>query len=148
MWLTPCCNPTTAYQPKIAFALMIQMTIELYLVDADHLQARLCVLRPSRCCSLQKQQQTFLQSPTRRCLTDLPALQTTFTDVTCRDATLAPYPAHHKPAGVRGYALKAFALYATSFTEVILLDADNLPVLDPALLFDTPEYKLHGSMFW
>lgn len=78
----------------------------------------------------------------------VPALQTTFTNVVCRDATLVPYPSHHKAADVRGYALKAFALYATSFTEVILLDADNLPVLDPALLFQSPEYKLHGSIFW
>ena len=66
----------------------------------------------------------------------------------CRDATSAPYPSHHKQANIRGFALKAFALYATSFTEVILLDADNLPVLDPSLLLEAPEYKLHGSMFW
>ena len=76
------------------------------------------------------------------------ALQTTFANVVCRDATSVPYPSHHKPADIRGYALKAFALYATSFTEVILLDADNLPVLDPSLLFLTPEYKLYGSVFW
>lgn len=74
--------------------------------------------------------------------------ETSFSGVTCRDATTLPYPSHHKPANIRGYALKAFALYATSFTEVILLDADNLPVLNPALLFDTPEYQLHGNMFW
>lgn len=76
------------------------------------------------------------------------ALQTTFANVVCRDATSVPYPSHHKHADIQGYALKAFALYATSFTEVILLDADNLPVLDPSLLFSTPEYKLYGSMFW
>ena len=75
-------------------------------------------------------------------------LQSNFTDVTCIDATAVPYPSHHKPATAKGYALKAFALYATSFTEVILLDSDNLPVMDPSLLFDTPEYQLHGSMFW
>jgi len=75
-------------------------------------------------------------------------LQTSFSGVTCRDATTLPYPSHHKPANIKGYALKAFALYATSFTEVILLDADNLPVLNPALLFDSPEYQLHGNMFW
>ncbi|KAL0047768.1 hypothetical protein WJX82_011464 [Trebouxia sp. C0006] len=74
--------------------------------------------------------------------------ETSFSGVTCRDATTSPYPSHHKPANIRGYALKAFALYATSFTEVILLDADNLPVLNPALLFDSPEYQLHGNMFW
>ncbi|DBA91081.1 TPA: hypothetical protein ACH3X1_016046 [Trebouxia sp. C0004] len=74
--------------------------------------------------------------------------ETSFSGVTCRDATTLPYPSHHKPASIKGYALKAFALYATSFTEVILLDADNLPVLNPALLFDSPEYQLHGSMFW
>lgn len=74
--------------------------------------------------------------------------ETSFNSVTCRDATTATYPSHHKSADIRGYALKAFALYATSFTEVILLDADNLPVLNPALLFNSPEYLLHGNMFW
>lgn len=78
----------------------------------------------------------------------VPDMQTTFTNVVCRDATHLPYPSHHKPADIEGYALKAFALYATSFTEVILLDADNLPVMNPALLFESPEYKLYGSMFW
>ena len=59
-----------------------------------------------------------------------------------------PYPSHHNAANIKGFALKAFALYATSFTEVILLDADNIPVMNPALLFDSPEYKLHGNVFW
>ena len=85
-----------------------------------------------------------------RCFQGKPvfALQTTFANVVCRDATRVPYPSHHKATDIQGYALKAFALYATSFTEVILLDADNLPVLDPSLLFTTPEYTLYGSMFW
>jgi hypothetical protein len=36
----------------------------------------------------------------------------------------------------------------SSFREVLLLDADNLPVTDPAVLFDRPEYKETGALFW
>src|SRR5262249_11525741 len=34
------------------------------------------------------------------------------------------------------------------FREVILLDADNVPVLDPTFLFDTPEFRETGAIFW
>jgi ADP-heptose:LPS heptosyltransferase len=47
-----------------------------------------------------------------------------------------------------GYELKAYALLHSSFREVILLDADNLPLIDPETLFDTPEYARTGALFW
>lgn len=47
-----------------------------------------------------------------------------------------------------GWQLKAFALKNSSFEEVILLDADQVPLRDPALLFEWPEYKATGAVFW
>jgi hypothetical protein len=43
---------------------------------------------------------------------------------------------------------KAFALLHCSFREVLLLDADNLPLRDPTFLFDTPEFAEAGALFW
>jgi hypothetical protein len=36
---------------------------------------------------------------------------------------------------------KVFALLHTRFREVLLLDADSLPLTDPALLFRLPQYQ-------
>jgi hypothetical protein len=30
----------------------------------------------------------------------------------------------------------------------MLIDADNMPLIDPAQLFDTPQYQQHGNLFW
>ena len=29
-----------------------------------------------------------------------------------------------------------------------MLDADNIPLKDPSYLFDSPQMKLHGDLFW
>lgn len=52
------------------------------------------------------------------------------------------------PGTADGYALKAFALAHTSFVEVIVEDADNPPNRDPAFLFDDPDYRRTGALFW
>jgi hypothetical protein len=49
---------------------------------------------------------------------------------------------------MRGFVLKAYALLHTRFTEVLFLDADNSPVLDPTILFDDPTYASTGCLFW
>lgn len=48
----------------------------------------------------------------------------------------------------RGWVLKAQMLYATSFEQVLVLDADNLPLTDPTFLFDSPEFAESGNLFW
>jgi len=66
--------------------------------------------------------------------------------VTCVDAS-----AIRKKAPVRflaGWELKPYALLHSPFREVLLLDADNVPVRNPEFLFDTPEYQKTGAMFW
>lgn len=47
-----------------------------------------------------------------------------------------------------GWQLKAEALAATTLDEVLLLDADNLPLVDPAALFEIVEYRETGALFW
>lgn len=73
-------------------------------------------------------------------------------------ALLAPYGATCVDAGevrrrypvrqLGGWELKAFALLYSQFTEVLLIDADNVAVQDPSPLFDDPNYRRHGAAFW
>ena len=49
---------------------------------------------------------------------------------------------------LQGWELKAYALLHARFAEVLLLDADNVPVADPAPLFDDPAYRASGAVFW
>ena len=55
---------------------------------------------------------------------------------------------HHPVRILHGWELKAYALLHSPFREVLLLDADNVPVLNPELLFDTPEFRDTGAIFW
>ncbi|MDB5392239.1 MAG: hypothetical protein JWM11_7885 [Planctomycetaceae bacterium] len=48
----------------------------------------------------------------------------------------------------KGWQLKAFALRHCSFREVLLLDADSYPVRNPEFLFDWPNYRDWGAVFW
>lgn len=55
----------------------------------------------------------------------------------------------HKPARIlRGWELKPYALLHSKFREIILLDADNVPAVNPEFLFDTPEFQRTGALFW
>lgn len=47
-----------------------------------------------------------------------------------------------------GWQLKSFALLHSRFAEVLLLDADQVPVSDPAACFDWPQYAETGAVFW
>ncbi|MDD2244518.1 MAG: hypothetical protein PHR52_11545 [Fermentimonas sp.] len=49
---------------------------------------------------------------------------------------------------IKGFAMKPMAILLSDFKEVIYLDADNTSIIDPDILFDLPEYKRHGAMFW
>jgi glycosyltransferase involved in cell wall biosynthesis len=44
--------------------------------------------------------------------------------------------------------MKAFALLWSRFEEVILVDADNVALADPAALFETLPYQRHGAVLW
>lgn len=47
-----------------------------------------------------------------------------------------------------GWACKPYAILHSPFEEVLFLDADNVPVLDPTYLFDDPRYLASGAIFW
>lgn len=59
----------------------------------------------------------------------------------CKDNNLSPRI-------LNGWELKPFATLHSNFKEVLYLDADNIPAKDPTYLFDLPEYKNLGSIFW
>jgi hypothetical protein len=47
-----------------------------------------------------------------------------------------------------GWQLKSFALQHCHFEQMLLLDADQVPVRDPAECFDWPEFRQVGAVFW
>ena len=49
---------------------------------------------------------------------------------------------------LNGWELKPYSILHSPFKEVLLLDADNMPVRDPEYLFDSPEFKSTGAVFW
>jgi hypothetical protein len=49
---------------------------------------------------------------------------------------------------LNGWELKAYAILNCRFKEVLFLDADNVPVRNPEYLFNCPEYRKIGAVFW
>jgi len=47
-----------------------------------------------------------------------------------------------------GWELKPYAILHSPFRQLLLLDADNVPVVNPEFLFDTPQFKRAGAIFW
>lgn len=54
----------------------------------------------------------------------------------------------HPARNLNGWELKVFAILHAPFREVLLLDADCYPCRDPAPLFDHPDYRSRGAVFW
>lgn len=47
-----------------------------------------------------------------------------------------------------GWALRPFAMLASSFKKVILSDADTIFLQDPRVLLNEPTFQEYGSIFW
>lgn len=47
-----------------------------------------------------------------------------------------------------GYQLKLLAALFSSFQEVLLLDSDSMPLVDPSTLFDSDAFKATGMLTW
>ena len=78
--------------------------------------------------------------------TALTYLKTTFPDVSFVNMReLKGIPAD---VGLNGFHIKLFALVYSSFEEVLMLDTDNIPVIDPAFAFEINSYKRAGALFW
>ncbi|KAK4236603.1 hypothetical protein C8A03DRAFT_35504 [Achaetomium macrosporum] len=46
------------------------------------------------------------------------------------------------------YQLKTAAIVNSRWAEILLLDSDNIPVIDPAELWDSPTYQEYRTVFW
>lgn len=46
------------------------------------------------------------------------------------------------------YQLKTAAIINSRFAELLLLDSDNIPIIDPESLFESDTYKEYGTLFW
>lgn len=53
-----------------------------------------------------------------------------------------------RPRILGGWQLKVWAIQNSGFSEVLFLDADNVPVKDPTYLFDDENYLRTGATFW
>ena len=47
-----------------------------------------------------------------------------------------------------GWQNKPFAIVHSPFKEVFSFDADNFALKDPTFLFDLPQFKKYGAIFW
>jgi hypothetical protein len=75
--------------------------------------------------------------------------------VTFLDLSQVPYPGHQRwlfppipDSSYVGFKVKVFALYAAPYKEVLIIDSDSMPVMDPTSLFDLSSYRRHGNLFW
>lgn len=56
---------------------------------------------------------------------------------------------HRHPATIAGpWPLKPYAIAHSRFREVIFIDADAIPLTDPAAIFDFDLYRESGLLFW
>ena len=67
-------------------------------------------------------------------------------NVVCVDASQVRES--HPVRRLGGWELKPYAILHSPFREVMLIDADNVPVRSPEYLFETPEYRKTGALFW
>lgn len=65
--------------------------------------------------------------------------------IQCVDATKVTYK---KPRILAGWELKPYSVINSPFEEVLYLDADSFPAKNPEYLFDLPEYRDLGAIFW
>jgi ADP-heptose:LPS heptosyltransferase len=49
---------------------------------------------------------------------------------------------------LRTWELKPYSILHSPYREVLLLDADNVPVINPEFLFTTPQFRSTGAIFW
>lgn len=49
---------------------------------------------------------------------------------------------------MENYQLKTAGIINARFAEILLLDTDNIPTADPAILFESKTYNEYGSVFW
>ena len=76
------------------------------------------------------------------------AMRSLFAELGCVCVDGLAVRREHPVRRLAGWELKCFAIMHSTFEEVLLLDADNCPVRDPAFLFDELPYQKTGAIFW
>ena len=71
-----------------------------------------------------------------------------FLDLGATSVNAAEIRETHPVRILNGWELKPYALAHCGFAEVLLLDADNVPLVDPEYLFDSVEFLETGAIFW
>lgn len=54
----------------------------------------------------------------------------------------------HPVRRLGGWQSKPYAILYSRFAEVLFLDADNVPVVNPEFLFEAEQYQKTGALFW
>jgi hypothetical protein len=77
-----------------------------------------------------------------------PRWQAPLAAVGARSVDALAVQTRHPVRRLGGFELKAFSLAYTELSDVLLLDADNVPTRDPTFLFESAEYRKLGAIFW
>ncbi|KAJ3128278.1 hypothetical protein HK098_004853 [Nowakowskiella sp. JEL0407] len=60
-----------------------------------------------------------------------------------------PFPSAQRNEKMkRNFQVKSASILNSNFTEILYLDSDNLPMMDPSFLFEIEAYKLTGAIMW
>ena len=54
----------------------------------------------------------------------------------------------HPARRLNGWELKPYSILHSPFREVLLLDSDNVATVNPEFLFNTPQFRELGAIFW
>lgn len=54
----------------------------------------------------------------------------------------------HPVRHLHGWELKPYSIIHSRFREILFLDADQVPVIDPTFLFESKSYSSTGAIFW
>jgi len=68
--------------------------------------------------------------------------------INCLDIIPSWFPETITQKQIKGFMIKPFSLMITNFSEALLLDADNIPLIDVENLFNNPDYIKYHNIFW
>ncbi|GLI65423.1 hypothetical protein VaNZ11_008989 [Volvox africanus] len=91
------------------------------------------------------------QGPAEMDNTTWRSLERHFAPIRGFDVRAAPHPVpelHGNSFIATSYSGKVYALLQSEFREVLMIDADSLPLRNPGTLFDDPRFVQYGSLFW
>lgn len=73
-------------------------------------------------------------------------MQMVFTNVEC--VYFDQHLSQSAMDSLSGYQYKSLALLMSKFTDTLVLDSDNIPLVQPSTMFNSKEYREHGMVSW